>query len=307
MRDEIERAIDAIRGDHEHGASFLAQRGADLLEWITRAGLDGDQAPDATIADLSAACRDLAAARPGMAAILVVACHVAAAVAGPGDAATALRRVRAAIERLRSIWLDAPVAIARHLGALLGVDARVLTLSRSATVTAALVANRDAIASLTVLESRPGGEGVMAARDLAAQGVALVTLVPDAAVALAMASTTCAVVGTDAILSEGWAVNKTGTAPLAGVAHALGVPVYVVSETLKIAPAGWVWRPETFDPALLLPQPMPGVTAQVVPFERLPLDLVTLVTERGPLDRAAIATIAAALDEGFTRIMSDWP
>ena len=126
-----------------------------------------------------------------------------------------------------------------------------------------------------------------------------VWLLADAAAYLALEDATACVVGADALLASGAFVNKTGTHPLALCAQARGVPVYVVAERVKIAPASWRWQGETFDPALLLPTPVAGLQARAEPFEQVPLPLVTVLTENGELSRSDLTREAEALDGGL--------
>jgi translation initiation factor 2B subunit (eIF-2B alpha/beta/delta family) len=295
--DSIARAIAEIRADHAHGASWLAQRGADLLEQVARSLADSGTAPDDARAALLDACRQVAVARPSMASLVAVASRVAAA----RDLAGAL----SAIEALHALWRDAPGQIAAHLGVLLGTQARIVTISRSATVTAALIANRSRIARVTVLESRPGAEGVETARDLAHADMTSVVLAPDAAMLDVLTPAGAVVAGADAIVSGSGAANKIGTGALAALAMMRHVPVILVAETTKIAPAGWVWRSEAADPATILSPSIIGVTTRASLFERVPWEGVTLVTERGVLDAATIAQIAGELAIGYRQIADE--
>jgi translation initiation factor 2B subunit (eIF-2B alpha/beta/delta family) len=299
MQDEIARKLAELRADHEHGASAIAQGAARLLARICAAGTAGELPPDAARDLLRATCREVAAARPSMAPLAHVASRVWRATQ-EGNAATGLAAAQREIDAILAEARTAPDRIAAHLGARLTPAARVVTLSRSATVTHALLANADRISAITCLESRPGGEGATAAREmaagLAARGWAgTMRLVADAALALAVAEADGAVVGADALLADGFAVNKVGTHPLALAAHAAGIPCYVVAERMKIAPAGWRWQPERFDPALIAPDPIPGVAVEAVVFERTPLTLVTLLGQDDIMDAREVAQQAASL------------
>jgi translation initiation factor 2B subunit (eIF-2B alpha/beta/delta family) len=108
---------------------------------------------------------------------------------------------------------------------------------------------------------------------------------------------TSVVLGADSLRADGSLVNKVGSYPLALVAQAARVPVYVLCETLKVAPDGWPLALEEMDPSELLPAPIPGVTARNVYFDRTPAAYLTaIITERGILtsdDVSAIARSAA--------------
>jgi translation initiation factor 2B subunit (eIF-2B alpha/beta/delta family) len=299
MQAQIDHDLAQLQTDHDHGASWIAQRAAEILLRICQGAA---QAPEQARELLRATCGRVARLRASMAPLAHVACRAwrAATDAGNDDAA-ALHAAQVALENLLRDAQTAPEPIAAHLENQIGLAARIVTLSQSATVTGALVAARDHIATITVLESRPGGEGVAAARELAAHLGALgwpdaVRLVADAAMALAMQDATCAIAGADALLAAGAAVNKTGTHPLALVADALHIPCFILAEEIKIAPASWRWHPEAFDPALIAPDAIPGVAVEAIVFEQIPLALVQVIAPSGTLTLPQIRQIAQGID-----------
>ncbi len=325
LRARVASRLAEIRADHEHGAGYLAQRGCDLALALCDACDQGDITPDAAMLLLRQLCRDLARARMSMAPLVAVATLIDREIQ-PDDEAqlppghlSALSRVVAVTKKIQDIWQRAPGEIATHLRNRLPANAHVVTLSRSAVVEQALMRNADLIATVTVLESRPGGEGVDVARHLAASGHDWsIRLVPDAAAALAVHDATCCLAGADALLpGAGWsgasgaeppagfAVNKTGTYPLALAARAAGIPCYVLAESLKIAPANWQWQAEIFSPDLVTSAPIPGVTVEAAAFERVPLDLVVVLSEDGVLNATAIAARVLDLSAGYARLLVD--
>ncbi len=151
-------------------------------------------------------------------------------------------------ERLDEID-TAPLEIGRRLTGLLDKRPIVFTLSRSGTLLGALAAARLAGARprVRVAESRPEGEGVLLAADLVAQGIETAVL-PDFALAsllggfrprgLELAAATgesLLLLGADGVTTDSF-VNKTGTAALARVARAAGVPVIVAVGRDKLLP-----------------------------------------------------------------------
>ncbi len=295
LRHHIASEIAAIRGDHERGASAIAQRAVRLLRAICRAGISGDAPAADALALLRETCDQVEGARPSMAPLAHVARRVALA-AGGDDALPALQAAQSTIDALITEAQVAPEHIGARLMERLPEHARIVTLSRSATVTRVLQSAAEHIAAVTCLESRPGGEGADAAREIAAAlPHARARLVADAAMSLAVAEADCAVAGVDALLAEGYAVNKTGTHPLALAAQAAHIPMYVLAERAKIAPADWQWQPERFDPALIAPNPIPGVTVEAVVFERVPLALVTVIGPGGITTPDEIRRIAHEL------------
>jgi len=181
---------------------------------------------------------------------------------------------------------------------------RVITCSLSGTVLDVLLALREQIEHVIVLEGRPRYEGRETARLLSQHGVA-VTLITDAQADIFMPQCQCVVVGADSILINGDILNKAGTALLAWSAHGHNVPFYVLCETLKISPRRWVDNDlagQTTKPSLLeekeayevWEQPAtPDIAVSNFYFDRTPYRLIThVLTERGTTDRRAIREIA---------------
>ena len=141
---------------------------------------------------------------------------------------------------------------------------RVVTLSRSGTVAAAL----DGVdASVTVAESLPGGEGAEFAVEIDADRT-----VPDACVVDVVRDADAVVVGADSVLRDGTVVNKVGSLAAALAAERFGVPFIVIASTDKISPDD-----ENVNEYV-------EYGGERVPvFERVPADLVEAVTEKGTL------------------------
>jgi translation initiation factor 2B subunit (eIF-2B alpha/beta/delta family) len=309
--DELANVLARVRADREHGASWLARDVARALaSAAANPPLDGtaaDHAAERQAAELRRGARELAHARPSMAALATTVARICAA-GWPAGAAVhpltpdgalpareALARLRVAAQQLATAWDEAASAIFGHARPLL--HGTVLTHSRSGTVERVLTllaASPAVLAGAIVTESRPGGEGVATARALAAAGLP-VTLVADAAAGLVAGQASCVVLGADSVRDDGSLVNKVGSYPLALAAHAAGVPVYVLCETLKFAPAGWPLVLEEMDPAELLPEPVAGLTVRNVYFDRTPAEYVTaIVTEQGTLQPDAVRPYAEA-------------
>jgi len=270
----------SVAADDEHGAAHLSVRALEVLR--DRAALARRE--DVTVAEL----RDLAArlrrARPSMAVLHTRVDRAVADADGPEDVA---RAAVDGIERAVAADREAAAAAAPLLGD------RVLTLSRSGTVRETL--RQASPERVYVAASRPAGEGVAVAEELAADGGvdAAVTLVPDAAVAhvLATAGVDAVVVGADTVLPDGRVVNKTGTRAASLAAAREGVPMYAVAAGDKV----------THEPSVSLES---GAATAVYDgsapldalnptFDVTPADAVTVVTEDGPLDGDDVAALAA--------------
>src|SRR5207244_7321393 len=132
-----------------------------------------------------------------------------------------------------------PVAIARaaaRLAPLLPRRATCLTLSSSEVVRRALLAahRRGRLGRAVVAESRPGCEGVVLARRLAARGIA-VSLIVDALGPAMVREVDAVVVGADAVTASAlW--HKCGTLALALAARAARRPLLVVTTQARVLP-----------------------------------------------------------------------
>lgn len=128
--------------------------------------------------------------------------------------------------------------VADHTLPLLIPDVRVLTMSASSTVLAALLAaQREGLhPRVMALESRPMLEGRLLAEKLAANGIP-VTLMVDAAMHAAVAEADVVLVGVDGMAPQG-VVGKLGAASLALVAREAGVPLYALADRQKVWPVG---------------------------------------------------------------------
>lgn len=272
--------VTTLRADTDHGSAWLSRFALDALRERAAAADEYDA--------VAALARDLRDARPSMHAVANRINRVMADAEARTPAAVA---ERAAAVREQAETAD-EAAAANAAAELDGPS--VLTLSRSGTVLDAL--GRADLGRVSVLESRPGGEGSEAAERLARRDDApTVTLAPDAAVAdlLAAEPVDAVLVGADAVLSDGSVVNKVGTRTAATVAARAGVPLLAVCAAAKVAPAG------TTDPDLEPRDPTAlydGSAAVAVhdrTFDRTPPALVAaVVTERGTLDAAGVRSVA---------------
>jgi ribose 1,5-bisphosphate isomerase len=86
-----------------------------------------------------------------------------------------------------------------------------------------------------VTETRPRYQGRITASVLAKKGID-VSLIPDSAARVYMRKVDKALVGADAIASNGAVVNKIGTSQIALSAHEARARFYVAAETYKLSP-----------------------------------------------------------------------
>ena len=268
----------SVAADTEHGSAALSIRALEALRDAAGEVAAGHGEP----ADVVTAAEALLEARPAMAAVTN---RLNRAMATAADPEGIERAAIAGIDRAVEADREAAAVAAERLD-----GARVLTLSRSGTVLEALEAGAS---SVTVAESRPALEGIGAAEVLAGLGID-VRVCTDAAVAdqLARGDIDWVVVGADTVLPDGRVVNKTGTRAAALAADFEAVPVMVVAAADKVSTEPDP-RLEAGDPAAVYGGDA-GVTAVNPTFDVTPTGCVdSVVTERGPLDAAGIASVAA--------------
>ncbi len=286
--EELTQRIASIRDDREHGSRWLVYSTIMLLrDLAAQAGFSQEE----QIRRLRQAGRELAHARPAMAALAGAVGRILAAPGGPAgmarEAAQLLQEYDQAIARI--------IDFARPY-----LQGTIMTHSLSGTVLEVLSACIPPVEHIIIPEGRPLYEGHTVAQSLRAQAVAL-TLITEAQADIFLPMCQALVVGADSILADGSILNKAGTALLALAAREHNVPFYVLSESLKISPHTW-----SGDLALLeehpgeevWPRPVPGVAVRNFYFDRTPAELVTrIITEQGPLSRDEIGQQAALLRE----------
>jgi ribose 1,5-bisphosphate isomerase len=294
--DTIENRIEQTINDREHGSRWLVKEAIEILRDLAQMQELSEQE---RMQQLRTSARKIARARPAMAALSSAVSQILDVEEDEG-----VQEVAQKAQHLLEVYASANEQITEYARALL--KGRVMTCSISGTVVEVLLALRDQIEHVTVLEGRPRYEGRETARLLSQQGVA-VTVITDAQADIFLPQCQSVVVGADSVLINGDVLNKAGTALLAWAAHGRNIPFYVLCETLKISPHRWVdhdptrlaanltlleekeasevWEPE--------PDVYKGVEVRNFYFDRTPYRLVThIFTERGILDRHAIREVA---------------
>lgn len=289
--ENIEQRITQVCNDREHGSRWLVREAILILRDVAQSS---QISQDALMRILFSYARKIAQSRPAMAAL---ACAVSRVVCAPGGPEAVVQEA----QQLLAEYDTAIEQIALHARPLL--QGNVMTCSISGTVLGVLVANRQQIEQVIVLEGRPRYEGREMARALSQEGLA-VTLITDAQADIFLPQCQSVVVGADSILINGDVLNKAGTALLAWAARGHNLPFYVLCETLKISPRRWAdhnaaRRAENLamleekEAEEVLEEPISGIVVHNFYFDRTPYRLVSgIVTEQGVLDRRAIREIA---------------
>jgi len=139
--------------------------------------------------------------------------------------------------------------------------------------------------NVIVTETRPRYQGKITARELLDMGVHVIYVV-DSAAYFFMRDADVYMTGSDAITSDGYVINKIGTALMALAADRFNVPYYVAASSLKFDPitiAGYSEPIEERDPSEVIdPHELPGADIRNPAFDATPPELVDgVITELG--------------------------
>jgi len=294
-----DQVFDLVREDREHGAEELGIWTLMGLKAALREAAQRCGSPREILSAFRERCRTAATLRPSMAPILSGALAAYSICKGvfSGEVADAQRAVAKAEESLDALISrreNAPLQAARHAAGLIPEGARLVTLSYSFTVLAALREAARKVSGLAVAESRPACEGRRTAQLAASFGIAT-ELMTDAAAASALRSADMAFFGADALLPDGSVVNKTGTLSLCCAARFFGRKTMAVATESKLMPSGVPMRMEEMR-SEELGEAIAGVRVSNPYFERVPGELVdAVVGGSGPLSADHIETASGEL------------
>ncbi|MCX8185108.1 MAG: ribose 1,5-bisphosphate isomerase [Sulfolobales archaeon] len=164
-----------------------------------------------------------------------------------------------------------------------------------------------------VKETRPMLQGLIAAAELAREGVEVV-LIPDSAVRYYMKRVDKVVVGADAVAANGAVINKIGTSLVALAAREARARVYIASETYKFSPYTVVGElvpievresTEVVDSTWLAENPEVTVLNPV--FDATPPEYVdAIITERGVIPPQS-AILILIEEYGVTPVSTEHP
>lgn len=284
MKPEIRAAVREIRSDREHGARQLALATLEALRSV---------APECGGEEFRECARELALARPMMATTQNAVAWAWSRYLDTGDASKAVDDVIEAIQTAT----DGMAAAARRV---IPTDT-LLTYSYSSSVIELLARLKPR--RVIVSESRPSLEGIRMARDLAAHGMSM-TLITEAQMALFVQEAGAVVVGADTILPGGDLINRIGTRMLALAAKDADVPLYSISDTLKVtAPSSPMpFAPEEGEPKEVCEAKW--LEVRNVYYEMTPARLLSAyVTETGIMDPAAVGRYAEEAEKRWRALM----
>jgi translation initiation factor 2B subunit (eIF-2B alpha/beta/delta family) len=227
------RAFASIRTDRVRGASALAEQALESLVHLAHSWSQSEE--DQLPGQFRRIATALERAQPAMGPFLrwAVAWRAMARARAPrGRAAMARAWIRSERARLRTEL----TGLARTSRRRFPNAPHVVTLSRSRSVFVALGAShrRVPLRRVSVLESRPGGEGRVFARELRDAGLPA-RVVRDRDGPRVVQGADLLLIGADAVFPDGSVVHKVKTRTLAGAAYRAGVPVVVVAARSKFA------------------------------------------------------------------------
>ncbi|MFB6197606.1 MAG: NUDIX domain-containing protein [Halobacteriaceae archaeon] len=270
--ERIRPRVADVKEDHSHGSTYCAARALEVLrdEAALVAAKDGTR-------NLQKLAKELRESRPNMTVLKVRIDQVME------KAVRAIDIEERAHLILQENFETTSAATARAAEI---IDGSVVTVSRSGTVSSALVASAS---DVLIAESRPGREGIDVAEKLA-QAID-VTVTTDAALPGQLHECDYVLLGADAILRDGSVVNKVGSLSIAMSANRANVPVYVASTTAKVSPRTDM-KTERGNQSMIYDGE--GDLDVLNPlFERVPPDLITsVISDRGRLNENDVKSIA---------------
>lgn len=289
-----ERIIMEIAEDNRSGAAEILRRAAEAISTLD---VRDPKAVEDVQSAVIATCVAVVRAQPDMATLVNLASAAVAAASVTARADEVTQAAAAAALLYADKAARAQTSIASRAANLIIEGATIMTHSRSSTVLAALKNARASETRFSVIatESRPMLEGRALSRSLASEDIS-VTLIADAAAAVALKRVDLVLIGADKITPENL-VNKIGTRMIALAARELGVPVYAVCDTSKFTAysrSGLSASKRSADE--VWPDAPQGVEVFNTYFEPTPLDYFTgVITEDGALQHGQARQRAEAM------------
>ncbi len=295
MENAIRKDIEDIAANHHAGAAEIAEQAADVF--LRYVYLDKATTVEAARRELLKIGWALIRAQPAMAPLVNLVNSMLWEIEGLESLYLFRQTVADAAGSFKRRLHINEAAIAEAVLPLVQERARVLTLSRSTTVQAALRHAQHAGRHFSVIcaEGRPGYEGRIMATELSEYGVP-VTLVIDALSIAMVAQARLVLVGADHLRGDEL-VNKTGTYGLALASRANRVPLYALCGSDKFLPPGYIPSPQSSWPIEQVWQDPPStISVENMYFDHTPLSyFMGIVTEQGVLPTEGIEAWLASI------------
>lgn len=279
------RLIKQIRMDRVHGADWLSNAAVGV---IATASL---KEPAKTVDELHEIlwgyAIELAGCRPSMAPLV----NKLGIMFNRLDCIDEIREYRARSTEIAGGIIEesvnSKVSMVNHLKTVAPEVDSIFTYSYSSTVKKAILGL--GVENVIVTESRPGNEGITLARELAEEGINVLTGV-DGMVHMYMKAADVVLVGADSVQHNGSFINKVGTKMLGYAAKEFNKPFYVLCDTMKFNVLNYLGQEielEEMSPEEVV-EPTDNLRVRNFYFEVIPPELVTaVITEEGimePLD-----------------------
>jgi translation initiation factor eIF-2B subunit delta len=277
--------IDQIRTDKVHGADWLSDAAISVIATA------GTKEPAKTVDELHEIlwgyAIELAGSRPSMAPLV----NKLGVLFNRLDGIEDIHEYRAKTTEITGEIIDESInlklSMIEHLKTVVHEVETVFTYSYSSTVKKAII-ELD-VENVIVTESRPGNEGITLAKELAEEGINVLTGV-DGMVHMYMKAADMVIVGADSVQHNGSFINKVGTKMLGYAAKEFNKPFYVLCDTMKFNVLNYLGQDielEEMAPEEVV-KPSENLRVRNFYFEVIPPELVTaIITEDGimePLD-----------------------
>lgn len=260
------------------GATSLARMGLDVLgRYAVECGDELDRHELIRMIRAFAACRPVMGVFPNLAARLLLGIE-------NDDGRDNFDRL---VEGLLMSVNDATALSVKHAATAVMGHKTIFTLSYGEAVRNTLIEWYEPGKEVIIAESYPGKEGLILAEHLSEKGV-MVRTVRDKNIRDAVIESEAVLVGCDAITVDDKIQNKVGTYIAAEVANENGIPVYAVTQTIKICPPDW--------PSYIERETLPGCEEPVKVFDHTPINhFNAVITEEGDLSLERLDEIRAEL------------
>jgi translation initiation factor 2B subunit (eIF-2B alpha/beta/delta family) len=274
--------IDQIRTDKVHGADWLSNAAVSVI--ATASLKESAKTVDELHEVLWGYAIELAGCRPSMAPLV----NKLGIMFNRLDGIDEIREYRARSTEIAGDILEesnnSKVRMVEHLKTVAADPGTIFTYSYSSTVKQAILGL--GAENVIVTESRPGNEGITLAKELAEEGVNVLTGV-DGMVHMYMKAADVVLVGADSVQHDGSFINKVGTKMLGYAAREFGVPFYVLCDTMKFNVLNYLGQEielEEMNPEEVV-EPSDNLRVRNFYFEVIPTELVTaFITEEGIME-----------------------
>ena len=274
--------IENIRTDQVHGADWLSDAAISVI--ATASLKETAKTVDELHAILWEYAIELAGCRPSMAPLV----NKLGILFNKLDLIDDLREYRDKATEITGAILEesnnSKIRMIEHLKMVAPEVETVFTYSYSSTVKKAILSL--GVENVIVTESRPGNEGITLAKELAEEGINVLTGV-DGMVHMYMKAADIVLVGADSFQHNGSFINKVGTKMLGYAAKEFNKPLYVLCDTMKFNVLNYLGQDielEEMAPEEVV-MPMPNMRVRNFYFEVIPPELVTaIMTEEGIME-----------------------